>query len=99
MYEWIEAKYEVPPETEEVLVIATLKPVGETEVDQYALAFYTRQGWILEDMDQDHLVCVRFWTALPEIEEITQEPTDGYDYDEEFPKIVCCYPETKEEDL
>ena len=68
MSEWIDARHEVPPEAEQVLVIATLNVAG-TEIENYALAFYTREGWILEDLDQESLVGVRYWIPLPDMPE------------------------------
>lgn len=65
MNDWIKASEEQPPEIETVLAIASLRIYGVSVVD-YALAFYTDQGWILEDRSQSELVKVHYWTSLPE---------------------------------
>ena len=72
MEKWNKASEEQPPEIETVLAIASLEIYGVAIVD-YVLAFYTEQGWILEDRSQTELVEVHYWASLPEVPEEMEE--------------------------
>lgn len=68
VFKWIDAKYEVPPDSREVLVIVSGTPKKNIGlIDAYMLAEYyeDKDDWIIEEFPEWEGAEVSYWCELP----------------------------------
>ena len=70
MNEWIDARFEVPPEDEPVLAIVCGKGPHVELLDAYVFASWSPdEGWIAEEYAEVYPIAVSHWMPLPELPE------------------------------